>query len=150
MAFGIYVHIPYCLQICSYCDFTKYKWDKIMPPSDYVALLTQEIRHRSVDVPRQEINTIYFGGGTPSLFDPVYILTILNEIANAGFNRARYAEITIEIDPSTIDAAKLESYIELGITRYSVGAQSFNDRLLRMAGRNHSSADTVATLSLLK
>lgn len=150
MAFGIYVHIPYCLQICSYCDFTKYELGKSLAPELYVELLKKEIRTRSVDVPKNTVDTIYFGGGTPSLLEPGLILTILEELAKAGFVRSPDAEITIEIDPATCDQSKLDSYLEMGINRFSVGAQSFNDRLLKLTGRKHSSSDTVEILSMLK
>lgn len=150
MAFGIYVHIPHCLQICPYCDFTKYESGKIMPPERYVELLGDELLLRAGDVPKNEVSTIYFGGGTPSLFDPPLILTVLDLLAKAGFRKAKDAEITLEINPATIDQGKLEAYGALGVNRFSVGAQTFNDRLLKVAGRKHSSRDTIETLSLLK
>jgi oxygen-independent coproporphyrinogen-3 oxidase len=148
--FGIYIHIPYCLQICPYCDFTKYRRDMIMPPEEYTKLLLEEIRQRAPFVPKSEVNTVYFGGGTPSLFEPQLILSVLDELANVGFRPARDAEITIEIDPTTVDEAKLDAYLKMGINRFSVGAQTFNDRLLKTAGRKHVSSDTVALLTLLK
>ena len=150
MAFGVYIHIPYCRQICPYCDFTKYEIGKIMPPEDYVQRLTREIRVRAVDVPERKLDTVYFGGGTPSLFEPELILAILDELAKAGFQRATHTEISLEIDPATADESRLEKYLEIGINRFSVGAQTFNERLLKIAGRKHSADDTVRLLSLLK
>jgi oxygen-independent coproporphyrinogen-3 oxidase len=169
MAFGIYIHIPYCRQLCSYCDFTKYEWGKTISPERYVELLRQEIATRSPEITaaghvEQDVTTIYFGGGTPSLFEPPLILAILDELAKAGFRWARgpeselapehtsehTSELTIEIDPATIDEAKLNAYLEMGLNRFSVGAQSFNDRLLSMSGRKHSSQDTIDLLTLLK
>jgi oxygen-independent coproporphyrinogen-3 oxidase len=156
MAFGIYVHIPYCLQICSYCDFTKYEIGKILPPEDYVSLVIKEIQQRADDVPEKIYDTIYFGGGTPSLLKPQLILSILDALAKAGFqprhgtaSNERVPEITIEIDPATVNEARLDSYLEMGINRFSVGAQSFNDRILKLAGRKHTAQDTVELLSLL-
>lgn len=150
MAFGIYVHIPYCLQICSYCDFTKYQLGQILPPEQYVELLKKEIRQRAEDVPALPVDTVYFGGGTPSLLEPSLILSLLDELAKAGFHRTPHAEVTIEIDPATCDQSKLDLYLQMGVNRFSVGAQSFNDRLLKKAGRKHSSQDTLDILSLLK
>ena len=151
MAFGVYIHIPYCLQICAYCDFTKYRIGEIMPPAQYVELLKREIRSRSKDVPGpRELSTVYFGGGTPSLLEPSLILSILEELGKAGFRRRPDAEFTIEIDPGTVDRARLDSYLALGVNRFSVGAQSFNDRLLELVGRKHSGAQTVELLSILK
>lgn len=150
MAFGVYIHIPYCRKICPYCDFTKYAMNKIMPPERYVDLLKREIRERAVDVPERELDTLYFGGGTPSLFEPDLILSILDELAKAGFRWSNATEMTIEIDPATVDQTRLDRYLGLGMNRFSVGAQSFNSRLLNVAGRQHSAQDTVNLLSLLK
>jgi oxygen-independent coproporphyrinogen-3 oxidase len=150
MAFGIYVHIPYCLQICSYCDFTKYELGKTLSPAAYTDLLIKEIRQRAINVPQKELNTIYFGGGTPSLLHPSDILSILQELEKAGFRLDPDAELTIEIDPTTVDEKKLDQYLSMGINRFSVGAQTFDDRMLKMTGRKHTSADTVELLTLLK
>jgi oxygen-independent coproporphyrinogen-3 oxidase len=157
MAFGIYIHIPYCRQLCSYCDFTKYEMGKTISPEQYTQLLLQEIETRALgiqakNVADKNVSTIYFGGGTPSLFEPQYILAILDGLAKAGFRwvRGPESELTIEIDPATIDEKKLNAYLEMGLNRFSVGAQSFNDRLLKMTGRKHSSAETVELLSMLK
>ena len=155
MAFGVYIHIPYCLQICPYCDFTKYELGKILPPENYVSLLTQEIRRKAPVIlagsSQRELSTVYFGGGTPSLLEPRLILSVLEELANAGFKRIPgKTEVTIEIDPATVDQPKLEAYLAMGVTRLSVGAQTFNERLLKVAGRKHSAQDTITLLTLLK
>lgn len=121
-----------------------------MPPEKYVALLTQELRHRAVDVPYRDLTSIYFGGGTPSLLEPSLILTILDELAKAGFKRSSSTEMTIEIDPTTVDEARLDAYLNMGMNRFSVGAQTFNSRLLKVAGRHHSREDTIELLTLLK
>ncbi len=150
MAFGIYIHIPYCLQICPYCDFSKYEWGKIMPPEQYVQLLEREIESRSPAVGPREVDTIYFGGGTPSLFKPPLILAILTALAKNGFKKTRDCEVTLEINPATVSGLELGSYLDAGVNRFSVGAQTFNDRLLKLAGRKHNAADTIQTLTLLK
>lgn len=161
MALGIYIHIPYCLQLCPYCDFTKYEWGKTLEPERYVELVKNEIRARAKGILPREVSTVYFGGGTPSLLEPHLILALLEELEKAGFQLHRNAlshevshkiptEISIEIDPATVDAAKLDQYLAMGISRFSVGAQSFNDRLLKIAGRKHTAQDTVELLTLLK
>lgn len=156
MAFGIYVHIPYCLQLCPYCDFTKYEWGKTLAPEKYTALVLEEIKQRAMSAPQdRRVDTVYFGGGTPSLLEPSLILSILEGLAMAGFRTEAgpdgvRPEITIEIDPATVDQQKLDAYLAMGINRFSVGAQSFNDRLLKIAGRKHSAKDTVELLSLMK
>ncbi len=159
MSLGIYIHIPYCLQLCPYCDFTKYEWGKTLAPEHYVDLVKAEIHAHAKGLLPREVSTVYFGGGTPSLLEPHLILALLEELEKAGFQLHRNAvshdgrpqtEISIEIDPATVDAAKLDRYLAMGINRFSVGAQSFNDRLLKIAGRKHTAQDTVELLSLLK
>jgi oxygen-independent coproporphyrinogen-3 oxidase len=150
VALSIYVHIPYCLQRCRYCDFTTFERSEILPPEKYVSQLVSEIQNRNQRWREREVQTIYFGGGTPSLLEPRLIITILRELANVGFIWGRDAEITIEINPATMDGAKLEDYLQAGINRFSVGAQTFNDAALQSCGRKHTAEETRATLRLLK
>lgn len=148
--FGIYIHIPYCLQRCIYCDFTTFEFNKIMPPEQYVEYLKKEIQTRSKFVPFKSLTSIYFGGGTPSLLDADHIVSILQELNNAGFETNENTEITIEINPATVSQDNLQTYLQAGINRFSVGAQSFDDELLKACGRRHNAEDTVNTLELLK
>ena len=150
MALSVYIHIPYCLQRCRYCDFTTFEWSQIVPPEQYVSWLRQEIRNRHQGLFDRSIRTIYFGGGTPSLLDAELIISILEELNNAGFRRTDDCEVTIEINPATMDQEKLEKYLRAGINRFSVGAQSFHDSLLKDCGRKHSAQETRETLSILK
>lgn len=151
--FGIYVHIPYCLQICTYCDFVKFEQKDLPPAQAYVDLLLREIETRAAFIPRRPagdlLTSIYFGGGTPSLFAPHEILAILDGIANAGFTLSQNAELTLEINPGTIDVSTLDAFLKIGINRFSVGAQTFDEGLLQVTGRKHTVADTRATLALL-
>jgi oxygen-independent coproporphyrinogen-3 oxidase len=151
---GIYVHIPYCLQICTYCDFVKFESKDLPPPRDYISLLALELssRREAFAPVATEVHSIYFGGGTPSLFSPQEILSVLDEIEKNGFNfrdRLGKIEITLEINPGTIDLQSLERYLEMGISRFSVGAQTFDESLLAKTGRKHSVQETVETLELL-
>jgi oxygen-independent coproporphyrinogen-3 oxidase len=150
MALSVYVHIPYCLQRCRYCDFTTFEFTEILPPEKYVQQVRQEIRSRNHLWRDRDVETLYFGGGTPSLVDPQYILDIVDELANAGFNFKTSSELTIEINPATISEEKLRMYLKAGINRFSVGAQTFNDSLLKICGRKHSAQDTRETLKLLQ
>ncbi len=151
--FGIYVHVPHCLQKCHYCDFVTVTVDE--PPrssGDYVKSLLLELHRRSSTVREfapQSLTSIYFGGGTPSLLPASDILSVLNEIATIGFIKADNCEITIEINPGTINAEKLDLYLAAGVNRFSVGAQTFRDDYLRACGRKHSANDTRETLRLL-
>lgn len=153
--FGIYIHIPYCLQRCSYCDFATYVYDQILPPQEYVVLLKKELQEKKSLLPSTALTSIYFGGGTPSLLPPPLILSLLEDIAKLCVishdpAMTKKTEITIEINPATLTEDSLEAFISAGINRFSVGAQTFNDRLLKLAGRKHNSDDTRKTLDLLK
>lgn len=149
MKFGVYVHIPYCLQRCRYCDFTTFEFTEIMPPEQYLKILLREIRQRSQLFQPTVLSSLYFGGGTPSLIPADHILAIIQELANCGFLINSTTEVTIEINPATIDEKKLDLYLEGGINRFSVGAQSFDDDLLQLCGRRHQARDTRHTLDLL-
>jgi oxygen-independent coproporphyrinogen-3 oxidase len=150
MKMGIYVHIPYCLQRCHYCDFTTFEKSQIMPMKDYVSLLEREILSRHHEVPNKTLSSIYFGGGTPSLLNSHLIVSLLNTLANVGFVYGPDCEITIEINPATLDEEKLDQLIATGFNRFSVGAQSFDDRLLKACNREHSAEDTRETLRMLQ
>lgn len=148
--FGIYVHIPYCLQRCSYCDFATFVYDQILPPQDYVNLLLRELAAKSHLAPQKELTSIYFGGGTPSLLEPNLIVSILDAIAKNDFIISPKTEITLEINPATLYTEKILALIAAGVNRFSVGAQTFDEDLLRLAGRKHSAQDTFDTLALLQ
>ncbi len=150
MAFGVYIHIPYCIQRCTYCDFATYEQSKILPPDQYVELLFKEIRQKHQYYTPQPLDTIYFGGGTPSLIPAPLIVSVIKELGRFGFTTRPDTEITIEINPATINEEKLKIYLDNGITRFSVGAQTFDDRLLKMVHREHSAKQTLETLDLLR
>jgi oxygen-independent coproporphyrinogen III oxidase len=150
VALSVYVHIPYCLQRCRYCDFTTFEASEIDPPEVYVPWLLQEIRNRRRLWTESSLHTLYFGGGTPSLIDPSLIVAICDELANVGLDPKKASEVTLEINPATVNERSLDMYLEAGIRRFSVGAQTFNDRLLKLCGRRHTSEDTRKTLQLLQ
>ena len=140
--FSLYVHIPYCQSKCPYCDFNSYaatSW----PEEDYVRALTAEMRRRAIEPPWSErpVKTIFFGGGTPSLFRPESIAAIL-AAAERCFGIESGAEITLEANPGTVDAAGLCGMRAAGVNRISFGAQSFNAATLKFLGRIHSADDT--------
>jgi oxygen-independent coproporphyrinogen III oxidase len=149
MRFGIYVHIPYCLQKCHYCDFITFDMNHKLSPKEYVTLICAEIHARSSSIAHRQLNSLYFGGGTPSVLHPDQILTIRDAIANEGFVFADDCEITIEINPGTVTSEKLDLYLAAGVNRFSVGVQTFNANHLRQTGRLHSVADSRELLTLL-
>lgn len=150
MAFGVYIHIPYCIQRCTYCDFATYEQSKILPPDQYVELLFKEIRQKHRYYTPQSLDTIYFGGGTPSLIPAHLIVAIIKELGRFGYTTRPDTEITIEINPATVNKDKLKMYLDHGVNRFSVGAQTFDDRLLKMVHREHSAKQTLETLDLLR
>lgn len=150
MSFGVYVHIPYCLQRCTYCDFATYEQSQILPPQKYVQLVHEEMKQKLPSLAGQVIDTVYFGGGTPSLIPAELIVSILHGLEKEGLTIRNDAEITIEINPATLDRQKMTTYLKSGINRFSVGAQTFDDGLLKMVHREHNAAQTRETLNFLK
>jgi oxygen-independent coproporphyrinogen-3 oxidase len=143
MDLGIYIHIPFCLRKCLYCDFNSIAV-KPLPEEKYVAALTDEIRDRSEAFREHTIETVYLGGGTPSLFSPQTIGVILNEIIR-NFTVAGEAEITMEANPNSVSRKKLSALHSLGINRLSLGIQSFGDDCLKTLGRIHQAKEGVST-----
>ncbi len=149
MKFGIYIHIPYCIQRCTYCDFATYEQSSILPPTEYINHLLTEIRFFAPLFIDRKIDTVYFGGGTPSLIPPQLLKLILDEFKILGFTFSTNLEVTIEINPATVSESNLQQYLKMGINRFSVGAQTFKDSHLKNIGREHNADDTIETLSLL-
>jgi oxygen-independent coproporphyrinogen-3 oxidase len=142
MAFSLYAHIPYCQAKCPYCDFNSHA-ATVWPEADYTNALIAEMHHRAQQAPFKgsSISTIFFGGGTPSLFQPSSIEKIL-EAAVKTFGIERDAEITLEANPGTVDQEKLRGFRAAGVNRLSFGAQSFKDATLKFLGRIHSAEET--------
>ena len=135
---GIYVHIPFCKQKCYYCDFISYA-NKEEKTKEYVECIQKEIEIESKKYSKDEyeITTIYFGGGTPSYISALYIENIINVI-KLNYNVKDNAEITIEINPGTVNEEKILIYEKIGINRVSIGLQTTNDKLLKQIGRIHT------------
>ncbi len=145
---GIYIHIPFCRHKCSYCDFTSYP-DKIEYAEAYMACLYKELKMRGDELKNYEFDTIYFGGGTPSYIPPKLILGALNQIKKC-FRLAKNPEITLELNPGTIGESKVQTYLQAGINRFSIGLQTAIDSQLADLGRIHNARDYVYATKLLK
>lgn len=147
---GIYVHIPFCKQKCYYCDFVSYSKneDKV---ERYIEALKKEIKEESkiIDKEKYIIDTIYIGGGTPSFIDETCISEIIYEIRQ-NYNIEKEAEITIEVNPGTVNEEKLKKYNEIGINRLSIGLQSTNNELLKQIGRIHTYEEFINTYNLAR
>jgi oxygen-independent coproporphyrinogen-3 oxidase len=143
---ALYVHIPFCVQKCGYCDFNAYLYRAAAAPA-YVAALRQEIaRAAERSWEAYGVPSVYVGGGTPSTLAPADLTGLLHLIG-AGFPVHAAAEITVEVDPGTIDLDGLQILRVGGFNRLSVGVQAFDDALLRRLGRRHSAADARRVLA---
>jgi len=145
-SFSLYVHIPYCQVKCPYCDFNSYaaaSW----PEDAYAAALVDELRQRIGRPPfaGASVATIFFGGGTPSLFQPATIGRLLDGIAGAC-PVAPDVEVTLEANPGTVERARLGGFREAGVNRLSFGIQSFQPALLATLGRAHGADDARAAI----
>ena len=154
---GLYVHIPFCKKKCEYCDFKSYA-DKEELIEEYVKWLKYELEEvgkgNRLDYENHLDNlaivkTIYIGGGTPSLIDSKYISEIL-EVIKKNYTFAENTEITIEVNPGTVNKEKLEQYKKSGINRLSIGLQSTHDRLLKKIGRIHNYDDFLNTFKIAR
>ena len=153
---GVYIHIPFCMRKCDYCDFISYsgKEDYI---EEYIESVKNEIKNE-LDIilncnKEYQITTIYIGGGTPSFIDSKYIMEILNEIKKLvveGTPLGDPTEITIEINPGTATIQKLEDYKKAGINRLSIGLQETNNEILKSIGRIHTYEQFLNTYNLAR
>jgi len=145
---GLYIHIPFCLKKCNYCDFVSYPdmedyWDA------YVTALTGELVLLSGQFQNSLIRSVFIGGGTPSLLPPLYIERIFDTI-NRYYRMETNCEISIESNPGTLSASRLETYRNAGINRLSIGLQACQDFLLDKLGRLHTFSDFISALDLAR
>jgi oxygen-independent coproporphyrinogen-3 oxidase len=148
MAAGIYIHIPFCKSRCSYCDFATDVYRDAGGVQRYVDALISEIRNSGFEH-REPIDTIYFGGGTPSLLEASQVAEILDS-ARKTFEIVADSEITLEMNPATVTPEKLSAYLALGVNRASFGVQTFNDRDLKLLARGHNANDARTTFKHLR
>lgn len=144
---GIYIHIPFCTSKCRYCDFTSYP-GKIGFADAYMACVYKEMKLRSADLKDKVFDTVYIGGGTPSVIDAKWIVGCMNQI-RACYTLAPDAEVTIEMNPGTVTAEKIRTYKRAGVNRFSIGLQTAIDVQLEELGRRHTAADFVEACRLL-
>src|SRR5215467_2103749 len=139
-AFGVYVHWPFCAQKCPYCDFNSHVrfggWDE----ARFLAAYRREIDWVAERIGRRVATSVFFGGGTPSLMQPQTVGAILDHIAKR-WGIANDAEITLEANPGSVEAARFRGFRDAGVNRVSIGVQSLRDEELRKLGRIHSVAE---------
>jgi oxygen-independent coproporphyrinogen-3 oxidase len=145
--FGVYVHWPFCASKCPYCDFNSHVRAGGVDEAAFLAAYRREIRFVRDRIGPRQVQTIFFGGGTPSLMAPATVAGILGEISGA-FTIADDAEISLEANPSSVEAGRFQGYAAAGVNRVSLGVQSLVDEDLRALGRLHSAAEALAAIDV--
>jgi putative oxygen-independent coproporphyrinogen III oxidase len=147
--FGVYVHWPFCLAKCPYCDFNSHVRHGGIDEEKFLAAYLAELKHLASLAPGRGVSSIFFGGGTPSLMSVASVGAILEHIA-AWWNIASDAEITLEANPTSVEVERFAGYREAGVNRLSLGVQALDDADLKSLGRMHTSAEALAALAIAK
>lgn len=144
---SLYIHLPWCVRKCPYCDFNSHALPRqSLPEADYIDALILDLKHDKKWVGTREVTSIFFGGGTPSLFSGEGIARILSAV-QSELNCAQDIEITLEANPGAIEHARFEHYLLAGVNRLSIGIQSFNDQHLKRLGRIHKADEAIHAMS---
>jgi oxygen-independent coproporphyrinogen-3 oxidase len=137
---ALYVHIPWCVRKCPYCDFNSHERSGALPEAEYVQKLFLDLENLLPSVWGRRLTSVFIGGGTPSLFSPASIDALLSGV-RARLTLEPGAEITLEANPGTVEAARFRGFRDAGVNRISIGVQSFDDRMLAKLGRIHSAGE---------
>jgi putative oxygen-independent coproporphyrinogen III oxidase len=148
-AFGVYIHWPFCLSKCPYCDFNSHVRREPVDEARFAGAFAAEIAATSARVPGRTVSTIFFGGGTPSLMRPATIATVLDAVAR-HWHVASDAEVTLEANPSSVEATRFRGYRGAGVNRVSLGVQALNDRALTELGRLHSAREALDAVGVAR
>lgn len=144
MNFGLYIHWPFCIKKCPYCDFNTYTFEH--DQENWINGILLELEQYHFYFPNYKVDTIFFGGGTPSLINPRYIKQILTKVFELWQKQNDYIEITLETNPSSVETHHLKDFMDNGINRFSIGIQSLNNDTLKFLGRLHSKEEAVKVL----
>jgi oxygen-independent coproporphyrinogen-3 oxidase len=147
--FGVYVHWPFCLSKCPYCDFNSHVRHAPIDEARFVRAFAAEIAATASRVPGRTVSTIFFGGGTPSLMAPATVGAILDAVA-AHWSIAADVEVTLEANPTSVEAARFRGYRAAGVNRVSLGVQALDDAALAALGRLHSAQEALAAVVLAR
>jgi putative oxygen-independent coproporphyrinogen III oxidase len=145
--FGVYVHWPFCRHKCPYCDFNSHVRMRGVDEARYLAAFRREIAHAAAMTPGRTVTSVFFGGGTPSLMDPGTAGAILDAIGGA-WAIASDAEVTLEANPTSVEAERFRDFRAAGVNRVSLGVQALNDADLKRLGRMHSADEALAAVRL--
>lgn len=143
---GLYIHWPFCLSKCPYCDFNSHVREKI-DQGRWKAALLKELKDASQNQQDRHLVSIFLGGGTPSLMDPDTVAALV-ETAKSYFYTTKDLEVTLEANPSTVEASRFKGFFDAGINRLSLGIQSLDDDALTFLGRRHSAQDALKALEI--
>lgn len=144
---GLYIHIPWCVRKCPYCDFNSHALRGELPEAEYLSTLIRELERSLPDIWGRPVESVFLGGGTPSLLTPEGLDRLLTSIRTLLPLRP-WAEVTLEANPGTFEVARFRAYREAGINRLSLGIQSFDDRRLHALGRIHDCSQAIAAVEL--
>ena len=144
---GIYIHIPFCKQACHYCDF--HFSTSLKKKDEMILALTKEIALRKNEFQNETVETIYFGGGTPSIIKPTHLQNIIETITS-NFNLSQQPEVTIEVNPDDCNAANIKAWQQMGVNRISCGVQSFKDSDLQFMNRTHNAMEAESAVKRLQ
>lgn len=142
---SLYIHIPWCVKKCPYCDFNSHKAPESLPENDYIDALVRDLEQEIPHIWGRTVQSIFIGGGTPSLFSAEAYDRLFSSI-RALLPLSPHVEITLEANPGTFEAHRFSDYLDLGINRLSVGVQSFNDQSLTALGRIHNSKQAIKAI----
>lgn len=145
--FGVYVHWPFCLSKCPYCDFNSHVRRGDVDEDRFVEAFAVELAHRASLAPGREVRSVFFGGGTPSLMSPSTVAAILSRIAS-HWTMAKDVEITLEANPTSVEASRFKGFKAAGVNRVSLGVQALNDIDLKGLGRQHSVAEALMAVDI--
>jgi oxygen-independent coproporphyrinogen-3 oxidase len=145
---ALYIHWPFCLSKCPYCDFNSHVRERI-PQARFRAALRTELAWEAARLGRRRVGSVFFGGGTPSLMEPETVALLLEDAARL-FDLAPDAEITLEANPTSVEAGHLAGFRDAGVNRASLGVQSLDPAALAMLGRQHSAGQAVAALEVAR
>lgn len=138
---ALYIHMPWCVRKCPYCDFNSHQLKSAHPDSSYIETLLRDFDLEAPNIEGRTIESVFFGGGTPSLFTPDEFARLLTQL-RSRIEFAADVEITLEANPGTVERGRFAGYVQAGINRVSLGAQSFSDTALQRLGRIHCAEDT--------
>ncbi|MGI9373743.1 MAG: radical SAM family heme chaperone HemW [Hyphomicrobiales bacterium] len=145
--FGIYVHWPFCLAKCPYCDFNSHVRHQAVDEARFISALLAELNWFAAKMPERAVSSVFFGGGTPSLMSPRAVEQIIEAI-DTIFGLAEECEITLEANPTIVEARNFAGYRAAGVNRVSVGVQALDDAALKALGRQHTSTEALAAFKL--